>query len=336
VPIRPYGVLTAKVVDRRRENTTDTPHFQLDLDDGATRYRAAINVMSAQAPSELLFLADEDFRHPVTAAVAALGGGWHALPSQPNGAALDYVRGNLFDPAKMRALPPDVTGPDNDLADFLEHYVQRAMADASASASVFGQRWGPEDGKDDKIFHFSPGNGVHDCHMNQGNAGRFKGDNGIWQDGGLLIHLPGERRWIGVFLAFQSQTWHTDDTTGNAITDQPGTAPVAAAEAPVRIVAAMVNPLGPAPEHERVLVLNASPRAVDLDGWKIADKTKRTCPVGTTTLGPGETLSVTPSGGVALSNNGGQITLLDPNGLKVDGVAYTADQAHREGWTVTF
>jgi len=38
----------------------------------------------------------------------------------------------------------------------------------------------------------------------------------------------------------------------------------------------------------------------------------------------------------ALGNNGGAITLLDPNGLKVHGVSYTADQARPEGWTITF
>ena len=31
---------------------------------------------------------------------------------------MDYVRGNLFDPAQMRPLP--VEGPDNDLADVLD------------------------------------------------------------------------------------------------------------------------------------------------------------------------------------------------------------------------
>jgi hypothetical protein len=30
------------------------------------------------------------------------------------------------------------------------------------------------------------------------------------------------------------------------------------------------------------------------------------------------------------------ITLLDGAGLKVSGVAYTAEDAHREGWLVTF
>jgi hypothetical protein len=37
-----------------------------------------------------------------------------------------------------------------------------------------------------------------------------------------------------------------------------------------------------------------------------------------------------------LSNQGGLITLLDAAGLKVAGVAYTADQARQEGWTLTF
>ena len=75
---------------------------------------------------------DEDLHHPVTDAVQSLGRGWHRLSPAPSGANLDYVRANLFDPLRMRPLPPDVSGPDNDLADLLDHYVQRAMADDTA------------------------------------------------------------------------------------------------------------------------------------------------------------------------------------------------------------
>jgi hypothetical protein len=39
---------------------------------------------------------------------------------------------------------------------------------------------------------------------------------------------------------------------------------------------------------------------------------------------------------VQLGNKGGSITLLDGQGLKVAGVAYTAEQGQREGWTITF
>lgn len=227
MPIKDYGVLAGTAVDRRREGATDTPHYQIHLrDQQGTDYRAAVNVLSQQAPPDLLYYACEDFRHPVTSLLPPAGSGWTPLPSRPGTASLDFVRGNLFDRAAMRVLPPDAPGPANDLADLLDGYVQRAVADTSAALYVFGQRFGPEPGVPDKVFGFLPGNGVHDVHMNQGNSGRFTADDGVYQDGGLLVHLPGENRWAAVFLAFQSQSWHTDDRTGHAlrtpVPQQPG------------------------------------------------------------------------------------------------------------------
>ena len=343
MPLQGYGVLTAKVVDRRREGSGDTPHYQVRLqgDDG-TDYRAAINVKSQQAPSDLLFLLDDDFHHPVTGAVETLGAGWHPLAPGPGGPNLDYVRANLFDPARMRPLPPDAAGPDNDLPDLLEHFVQRAIADDAARIHVFGQRWGPEAGKSDKVFAFQPGNGVHDVHMNQGNSGQFVRDDGVFQDGGLLFHFPGEGRWVAVFLAFQSQAFHTDDTTGHALAGAPVPVPVPgtgvpAAEQPaVAILAAMVNPVGPAPERESVVLMNLSPAAVDLTGWHLADRQRQTSTVPPGSLDAGAVLSVPVANGMQLGNHGGTITLLDASGLKVSGVAYTEEQAQREGWTIAF
>ena len=91
--------------------------------------------------------------------------------------------------------------------------------------------------------------------MNQGNSGAFAGDDGVWQDGGLLLHFPAPSQWVAIFLAFQSQAWHTDDThraraPGSPRPTRPD--PTAA----VRIVAALVNPVGPAPEPETVTLLN--------------------------------------------------------------------------------
>ena len=257
--------------------------------------------------------------------------------------------------------PPDVSGPDNDLNDFIDHYVERAMADPNAEVYAFGQRWGPEAHQPDKIFHFQPGNGVHDMHMNQGNDAGHRGEDGVWQDGGLLIHFPSPSQWVAIFLAFQSQAWHTDDTNGHALvgpaptpTPAPVPTPVPAptpapapapAPAPVvtpsdtdftvEIIAAMVNPLGPAPEHEHVTLLNVTPAAVDLNGWAIADRNKRTVRLQGA-IGAGETLQVSLPPDVQLGNAGGLITLLDKQGRKVHGVSYTAEQATREGWTIAF
>jgi uncharacterized protein YukJ len=334
-----YGVLRGRPLDRRREGSPDdSPHYQMHVvDEQGTDYRIAVNVLSQQAPSELLYLAADDFRHPLIAALPSTGG-WTPLPSRPGAANLDYIRANLFDRTMMRTLPPDVVGPDNDLADRLDHYTERAIADQGASVFAFGQRWGPEGNVRDKIFGFRPGNGVHDIHMNQGNSEQFRRDDGVWQDGGLLFHFPTEGRWVAIFLAFQSQAWHTDDVTGHAIAGPVITDPSrpTPADGRVRIVAALVNPVGPAPEAETVTILNASPAPIDLGGWRLADRMKRTCPAPDVHLLPGATLTVQLTPDVQLGNRGGAITLLDADGLKVDGVAYTSDAIPDEGWTVVF
>src|SRR5262245_19644548 len=117
MPLRSYGVLAARPVDRRREGSTDTPHYQIHLrDDAGVDYRASVNVQSQESPSELLYHADENFTHPATALLPAAGSGWTALASRPGQASLDYTRGNLFDPALVRPLPPDLPGDDNDRA----------------------------------------------------------------------------------------------------------------------------------------------------------------------------------------------------------------------------
>ncbi|MER6355923.1 DUF2278 family protein [Streptomyces sp. NPDC001634] len=335
MPLKAYGVLIGRAVDTRREAGADTPHYQIHLtDDQDTHFRAAVNVKSQEKPSDLLYLVSEDFRHPVTDRLQGLTGGWNTLPPGPGGPNLDFVRGNLFDPARMRPLPPDVSGPDNDLADLLDHYVRRAVGDSEARLYVFGERWGPESNVRDKVFGFLPGNGVHDVHMNQGNSGRFAQDDGVWQDGGLLLHFPAQSRWVGIFLAFQSQQWHTDDVTGHAL-DPDGARPEPG-DPSVRIVAALVNPSGPDPEPETVTLINASPAPVDLTGWSLVDRLGHTCPVPPGPLAAGLCLTVPLADGAQLGNHGGEVTLLDADGRKVHGVSYTAQQAAREGWTVVF
>ncbi|MFD1910146.1 DUF2278 family protein [Paenibacillus rhizoplanae] len=39
----------------------------------------------------------------------------------------------------------------------------------------------------------------------------YASENGTWQDGGVLIHFENEHRWVAIFLAFQSQSWCTND-----------------------------------------------------------------------------------------------------------------------------
>jgi len=335
MPLKRYGVLKGSVIDARREDDPDTPHYQVHVRADSTSYRVAVNVKSQMSPSELLFLVDDRFRHPATAGLPRLPHGFTELQREPGSLVLDYIRGNLFNRLRLRTLPPNLPGPDNDLSDLVEHYVARARRENGSEVYAFGERWGPEEDEHDKIFRFLPGNGIHDIHMNQGNHPQFARDDGVWQDGALLFHFPSTDQWVAVFLAFQSQAWHTDDITGHAITE-PGPVPgPAEPDHVVRIVGALVNPIGPAPEPEAVVLLNASPEPVELTGWKIADRLDNGQSL-TGTLAAGATLTVPVQPPVQLGNRGGEITLLDDRGLKVDGVSYTKQQAQREGWTLVF
>jgi uncharacterized protein YukJ len=337
MPIAHYGVLKGKALDAKREDNQSTPHYQVHILAGNVHYRIAVNVKSQASPSELLFLVNDNFQHPITADLPDLAAGFTPLASAPGGQALDFIRANLFKRTDMRILPPSLPGPDNDLSDQLEHFIERAIQEPDALVYSFGQRWGPEPTTKDKVFNFLPGNGIHDIHMNQGNVAPFLGDDGVWQDGGILLQFPSTQQWVAVFLAFQSQAWHTDDRTGHTIPDTPpGPDPdPSEPDHQVRIVGALANTIGPAPEHETVTILNASPNAIDLTGWQIADKLKHKHSLSGT-ISAGATLVVALPPTVQLSNKGGIITLLDKKGLKVDGVAYTEKQADKEGWTIVF
>jgi len=333
MPLKDYGVLVGRVAGRKNEADINSPHYQVHVVAGGIAYRIAVNVRSAQSPPDLLYIADEAFKHPVLPTLDALSDGFNGVPSGPGGVALDYIRGNLFDRNAMRTLPSTAPGPDNDLSDKIDHFLTRAINDPSARIFAFGERWGPEPTTPDKVFGFSPGNGIHDIHMNQGNGGSFSRDNGVWQDGGVLLRFPEQDQWVAIFLAFQSQAWHTDDSTGDSIGGPGGGSEP---DNKVRIVGALVNPIGPAPESEWITILNTTPDDIDLTGWAVLDRLKQRMPLGPQILSAGETIRVPVQPPVQLGNNGGLITVVDGAGLKVDGVSYTGQQAGREGWTIVF
>lgn len=350
-----YGILKGRPIAVKFAAGAND-HYQIQIVDETTDYRIAINVKSSAPPPDVLYLIDENFTYPTLDELDQLPLGFKPLPDRkPGGLSLDYIRGNLFNRTQMVPLSGSIPGANNDLNEKIDRYVQRALLDETALIYAFGARWGPEEQKKDKYFGFLPGNGIHDIHMNQGNDPKHVRDDGVWQDGAMLIQLPAENRWVAIFLKFQSQAWHTDDRTGHAIRTSDTSTKAAAIEAPVmaegqptstapaltepqgivRIVAALANPKGPAPEPETVTLLNTSPEAIDLSDWAIADRLKNKHKL-TGAIEAGSTRVIALPSTVQLGNSGGLITLLNQEGLKVDGVAYTGQQAKLEGWTIIF
>lgn len=326
MPIQNYGVLKGQAFASLRA-TAQSEHFQILINRGHTPHRIAINTKSSEAPSQVLYYASNDFHHEITDALAQsnLPNGFTPLESKPGTLALDFIRRNLFNHSEMVPLPSRGPGDNDDLNDRLDFFVQQAMRDTSAIVYAFGQHWQDNSGADKYFPEINPSTGIHDIHMNQGNPkGSFFGDNGIWQDGGLLFHFASRNRWAAVFTAFQSQSFHTDDHTGNPISD-PQPEP---AKTGVRIIAALVNPVGDDSGKEYIILLNKTNKDINLTGWQIVDKLKKRDVIDNKILPAGDTLRIKLTGqGAQLSNNGGNITLLNKENLKIDGVTYTKDDA---------
>jgi uncharacterized protein YukJ len=350
MPLKNYGVWKGRPIDRR-EGSGKSPHYQVRMVDDEVELRIAVNVQSADG-SEVLYCLQSHFEHSLTDGLRELSAGFTALSSKPGGMAIDFIRSNIGGPGDFVPLPISTAGPDNDLNEKLDHYVQRAMADETSSIYAFGERWGPEQNKRDQYFGFLPGNGIHDIHMNQGNDPGHARDDGIYQDGALLFHFPSDNpardQWVGLFLKFQSQAWHTDDATGHALEFDDGPqmmrAPGAAApdglpttalpDGMVRIVSAVPNGVQ-SPEVETVTLLNTANTSISLNGWHLADKRKAKTPLEGR-LDPGAAVTFMVRAPMALSNTGDNISLINDSGVKVAGVRYTRAQARNPGWSVVF
>jgi len=344
-----YGVLKCQAIAGKMELGKDTPHYQVHVKDGKFSYRLAVNVRSSQQPFDLLYIVENSFEHYITDKLNKLEFGFTKIAEtdrKAGGIALDYIRSNLFKVTEMKPLPFNLPGENNDLNELIDSYIKRAI-ETKAVIYVFGEPWGVDklEDKPDKIFGFEPGRGIHNIHMNQGNGGTFAKENGVYQDGALLIHFPSaiasQDSWVGAFFAFQSQSFHTDDSTGNPIDKKVGSEPPDISTPPVRaqvkIIAALVNPLGDDAGKETVTLINSSPQQIDLNGWSLTNKLKQKQSLDGLQIEPTASATVLlDKQKIQLSNDGGIITILNQEGIKVDGVSYTKEDAKDQGWTIVF
>jgi uncharacterized protein YukJ len=329
------------VLDRVAHNDSRTPHYYIHLAGAGEQYRVAVNTRSGTSRhrrAHILYLADDDFRHPIVDRLADVGDGFHDVPSHPGGIALDYQRGGMFDRRHMRRIPANLPGPDNDLVDELDERVAFAIANPEVRLYAYGTRWGPEPDLTDFVFGFRPGNGIHDVHMNQGNRDEHWRDNSIWSDGGLLFREPDPGRWSAIFLAFQSQSWHTDEhgdpipypTSSNRrrIAGKDG-------QPRVRIVAAFVHPNEEETGAEHVAVLNDGDEPLLVAGWRLLNRAGDGV-VLEGSVPPREIRRFPLPAEVQLSTLGGTIRLLNERGDEIDGVSYTRREARRKRGSLTF
>src|SRR5947208_8634013 len=114
MPIARYGVLRGRP-EQKIDGTDRSPHYQVRVTGAEQQYRIAINVRSVQQPDEVLYYRDQDFRHDMLGELVNLEEGFTLVRSEHGGLALDFVRDELFDTARMRPLPMGIAAAQNDL-----------------------------------------------------------------------------------------------------------------------------------------------------------------------------------------------------------------------------
>ena len=208
-----YGVLVGTLRDGH-EDAGKSPHYEIWVEGGGD-YRIAVNVRSEDG-SDVLALLDNDYAGTTVVDLAGLAAGakgFQALATGPDGAGLDYLRDpGLVDVAAMASIPPD--GPGQTLAPDFDALVAKAKADPAAVVVAFGEFYA--DSGADNDFGFSPEQGIHDIHMNQGNAAPYERDNRVHGDGALFVRF-GDGSTFAFFSRFTTQSLQTDPSSGDPV-----------------------------------------------------------------------------------------------------------------------
>jgi uncharacterized protein YukJ len=219
MPITNYSVLAGDPISGKVVTGSST-HYQITMNAPGGPFTVAVNIQSVDG-SDVLYDIVEGFTPPDVPGLLALPMGMTSLVSEPGGLALDFVRSTVNDApmitqAQMTLLPQAAKGGKGSAEDRMISAARAAalqnavvtllnmtIADKNGVIYAFGSAYA-DSGKVD---------GIHDIHMNQGNpVDNHGGDNGIWQDGALFIYLPSTSSWTAVFIAFQTESWTTDDS----------------------------------------------------------------------------------------------------------------------------
>lgn len=204
MPIYNYSVLVGDPQPGSVSGPSDSPpHYLIPVTANGGQFQIAVNIESSD-DSQVLYNINTNFQPPNPELLSSMQQGMNPITAQGD-PAIDFVRSRsngqpIVTLAEMQLLPlPSEDNSDN-LNNAVVELLNQATSDPNGLIYAFGSQ-------------YTDGTGIHDIHMNQGNPdpGAFAADNGIWQDGAILFQLPGSGSWTAIFIAFQTESWNTDD-----------------------------------------------------------------------------------------------------------------------------
>ncbi len=199
-----YGVLIGTVRNIEADIADEkTPHYMVVVETSHNEsYDVAINCQSNDDNNpRVLYDAEENCKIEVIDILKTMNTGFHEINYAKNinpDLAIDYIRSISLKKDQMKSLPYDIKG-ENDLKGFLDKNIKMALDNENIYIYVFG------------TYFNNNGQGVHNVHMNQGNRDKHYDENCIYHDGCFFIYFKEEDCWNACFLAFESQSWNTDE-----------------------------------------------------------------------------------------------------------------------------
>ena len=195
----------------RKDRTHKNMAFQLPF------RSSAINVKSSGPDERIVYwTGDLDPEHPVVQKLAELDDAdaprkFYEISNRSGQSStdligLDFIRDRIVRLEDGTIRPWNGVGKDDDIIDAWDAFFAAAEPYADTELFLFGELFLPK--KD----------GVHNIHMNQGNSGSWRREDGIHQDGGVIIR-NGRKEWKYFFCGFASQASETDDVHGHATTE---------------------------------------------------------------------------------------------------------------------
>ncbi len=209
------------------QNPNQRPHYHLLVKTDDQQFDVAINIASSALGEDVrvLYAIKQNITPPQADALLQLADGMYDLPAEGLH-GIDYVSDRLVSKDEMQLLPLfDRSAPIEDQGEpTIKQLVAEVIAEPDTVLFAFGHRY-DKTGPKNACWGFSPDDGIHNIHMNQGNApGNHDDENGRGEDGALFIYFPKTQTWTGVYVAFQTQSFENDDRgyPQGAVQSSPG------------------------------------------------------------------------------------------------------------------
>ncbi len=195
-------------------NPNKRPHYHILVETDNQQFDIAVNIASEDpntADVRVLYAIKSNITPPQVDKLLSLPNGMFNLPGEEI-VGIDYVSDGLVTRNEMKPLPLfNRSEPiEQQGQPEIKQLVAQVMAEKDAVLYAFGHRY-EQRSPQNAAWGFHPDDGIHNIHMNQGNArGNHDDENGRGEDGALFVYFPSRQTWYGVYVAFQTQSFDND------------------------------------------------------------------------------------------------------------------------------